>query len=180
MVRATKTIGFFSQTDRICVAISRARCALYIFGNRVVYAAASEKWKRIIELLEEKRLVSHTFPFKKESGRIRQIKDCTDQDEKDHVDGGKKDPSKQVTRDDIIKIARDITDEWEPLGRALGHDDSTLRIINADYANSVYKKCYQMLIQWTQKRVSMANYGALAKGFAHPTVERNDLITKYC
>ena len=69
LVRATKTIGFFSQTDRICVAISRARCALYIFGNRVVYAAASEKWKvrfftfkvRIVEIAYGGVLQRHLF-----------------------------------------------------------------------------------------------------------------------
>ena len=90
-----------------------------------------------------------------------------------------KNPSKQVTRDDIIYIANDITDEWELLGRALGHSDSTLKIINTDNAK-VYNKCYAMLTKWTQVMVSKANYGALAKGFAHPTVNRPDLISKYC
>ena len=91
----------------------------------------------------------------------------------------KKNPSKQVTRDDIIYIANDITDEWDLLGRALGHSDSTLKIIDTDNAK-VYNKCYMMLTKWTQIMVSEANYGALAKGFAHPTVNRSDLISKYC
>ncbi len=92
---------------------------------------------------------------------------------------GTKDPSKPVTREDIIKIATDIIDEWEELGRALGHPDSTLKIINKDYPKA-YSKCYQMLIQWTQVKVSKATYGALATGFVHPSVKRPDLITKYC
>ena len=84
-----------------------------------------------------------------------------------------------MTRDDIIYIANDITDEWELLGRALGHSDNTLKIINTDN-DKVYNKCYAMLTKWTQIKVSKANYGALAEGFAHPTVNRPDLISKYC
>lgn len=29
-----KKIGFLSQRNRLCVAISRARCGLYLFGNK--------------------------------------------------------------------------------------------------------------------------------------------------
>lgn len=76
-------------------------------------------------------------------------------------------------------IAKDIADFWEELGRALGHSDSDLTIINID-CDKVYNKCYQMLTKWTQIKVSEANYGALAAGFAHPSVERLDLIPKYC
>ena len=37
-------IGFFGIRNRICVAISRAKCALYIFGNSSVYGT-STYWK---------------------------------------------------------------------------------------------------------------------------------------
>ena len=37
-------IGFFGRKNRICVALSRAQCALYMFGNRAVYSA-SQDWK---------------------------------------------------------------------------------------------------------------------------------------
>ena len=84
-----------------------------------------------------------------------------------------------MTKEDIMFIAKDISDVWEELGRALGHSDSDLSIINID-SHKVYSKCYQMLIKWTQIKVSEANYGALAAGFAHPSVERHELITKYC
>ena len=84
-----------------------------------------------------------------------------------------------MTKEDIIVIAKDITDVWEELGRALGHSDSDLSIINIDN-HKVYNKCYKMLIKWTQIKVSEANYGALAAGFAHPSVQRPDLIMKYC
>ncbi|CAB4028711.1 Hypothetical predicted protein [Paramuricea clavata] len=67
-------IGFFAKKNRICVAISRAQCALYIFGNSSVYSS-SQNWKKIINLLEEKRLVSGKFPFKEESDGIDAAKD---------------------------------------------------------------------------------------------------------
>ena len=37
-------IGFFALKNRICVAISRAKCALYMFGNSSVYLT-SQNWK---------------------------------------------------------------------------------------------------------------------------------------
>ena len=37
-------IGFLALTNRICVALSRARSALYIFGNDTVYRECSRKW----------------------------------------------------------------------------------------------------------------------------------------
>ncbi|XP_028405339.1 uncharacterized protein LOC114527834 [Dendronephthya gigantea] len=92
---------------------------------------------------------------------------------------GKKDPDNRVTKDDIIYIANDIIGEWKQLGRALGHSDSTLKIIDADN-DKVYNKSYEMLIKWTYKMVSKATYGNLAAGFSHPTVNRFDLIEKYC
>lgn len=38
-------IGFLSQQNRICVAISRAKCALYMFGDASTYRRGSKKWE---------------------------------------------------------------------------------------------------------------------------------------
>ena len=39
-------IGYLSSMNRLCVAISRARCGLYLFGNHTHLAGASKKgWK---------------------------------------------------------------------------------------------------------------------------------------
>ena len=39
-------IGYLSSMNRLCVAISRARCGLYLFGNHAHLAKASRKgWK---------------------------------------------------------------------------------------------------------------------------------------
>ncbi|XP_046846139.1 regulator of nonsense transcripts 1 homolog [Xenia sp. Carnegie-2017] len=62
-------IGFLSSGNRICVAISRAKCALYIFGNPSVYTL-SEKWAKIIRLFENRKLISFKFPFKNELEQV--------------------------------------------------------------------------------------------------------------
>ena len=82
--------------------------------------------------------------------------------------------------EDIRRIAMDITTIWKQLGRALGLQDSTLDIINADNHQKIYDRCYEMLRKWRQIKVFKANYGALAKAFEDPTVNRHDLCTKYC
>ncbi|RMX58872.1 hypothetical protein pdam_00025884, partial [Pocillopora damicornis] len=38
-------IGFLSQKNRICVAISRARCGLYLFGNQAQLEYRSPVWR---------------------------------------------------------------------------------------------------------------------------------------
>ena len=47
LVRSNKsfTIGFLSSMNRLCVAISRAKCALYLFGNRAALSSSSRGWK---------------------------------------------------------------------------------------------------------------------------------------
>ena len=38
-----KMIGFLSEKNRLCVALSRARCGLYLFGNQRTLTAARVK-----------------------------------------------------------------------------------------------------------------------------------------
>ena len=47
LVRSNKgKIGYLSSMNRLCVAISRARCGLYLFGNQVHLAKCSKNgWK---------------------------------------------------------------------------------------------------------------------------------------
>ena len=48
LVRSNKkfTIGFLSSMNRLCVAISRAKCALYLFGNSAALSSSSKRgWK---------------------------------------------------------------------------------------------------------------------------------------
>lgn len=57
-------IGFLSQTNRICVALSRARYGLYIIGNMETLAYKSSTWNTIQKKLELQNAIGNQFPFK--------------------------------------------------------------------------------------------------------------------
>ncbi|CAF0927851.1 unnamed protein product [Adineta steineri] len=48
-----KDIGFLKTHNRICVALSRARCGLFVIGNMDLLAEVNDKWKNIISSLLE-------------------------------------------------------------------------------------------------------------------------------
>lgn len=49
--RPANEIGFLVVDNRVCVALSRVRRGLYIFGNSRYLAAASELWRQISSIL---------------------------------------------------------------------------------------------------------------------------------
>lgn len=63
LVRSGTQIGFLSVENRVCVALSRARCGFYIFGNAKRLSAASPLWEQVISLMRnetpEGRLGDH-------------------------------------------------------------------------------------------------------------------------
>ena len=46
----SSTIGFLSSINRLCVAISRARFALYLFGNSAALSSSSKKGWKVSEI----------------------------------------------------------------------------------------------------------------------------------
>ena len=59
-----KKIGFVATHNRICVALSRARCGLFVLGNMAVLAEAEEMWKNISKsLFETKELGAGQWMF---------------------------------------------------------------------------------------------------------------------
>lgn len=46
-----KQIGFLKIHNRICVALSRARCGLFILGNMTLLAEVEPMWKEIAKTL---------------------------------------------------------------------------------------------------------------------------------
>lgn len=46
-------IGFLAVDNRVCVALSRARCGLYIFGNEEHLAGASELWRQVVDIMRK-------------------------------------------------------------------------------------------------------------------------------
>ncbi|CAF1167216.1 unnamed protein product [Rotaria sordida] len=43
-----KNIGFLKTHNRICVALSRARCGLFVIGNMTLLAEVDDMWKQIV------------------------------------------------------------------------------------------------------------------------------------
>jgi hypothetical protein len=59
LVRSNRnnSIGFLNIINRVCVALSRAKHALYCIGNFELLRAKSPKWNEIITFMEEKQFV---------------------------------------------------------------------------------------------------------------------------
>jgi len=67
LVRSNKEgkIGYLSQMNRLCVAISRARCGLYLFGNHSQFGRASQKgWQVVSNAMLNKGCLGVVFPFR--------------------------------------------------------------------------------------------------------------------
>jgi len=50
-------LGFMNTTNRICVALSRARLGFYVFGNFDMVARISEFWRGILLEVEKKEML---------------------------------------------------------------------------------------------------------------------------
>ena len=48
-------IGFLRNDNRVCVALSRAQCGFYIFGNGALLHKQSKTWKDVIEIIAGKK-----------------------------------------------------------------------------------------------------------------------------
>jgi len=53
LVRSNSTgqIGFLRVDNRVCVALSRAKCGFYIFGNAEMLCGASKTWAEIVAIM---------------------------------------------------------------------------------------------------------------------------------
>jgi helicase required for RNAi-mediated heterochromatin assembly 1 len=57
-------IGFLKVDNRVCVALSRAKCGFYIFGNSKLLAASSPLWSEVIDIMANNpNRVGDEFPI---------------------------------------------------------------------------------------------------------------------
>lgn len=63
LVRSNTKIGFLKESNRICVALSRARQGFYCIGNFGLLRSKSPLWKEICDDLETKNAVGQTLPL---------------------------------------------------------------------------------------------------------------------
>lgn len=54
-------IGFVAQENRICVALSRARAALFMFGNASALVKCSETWRRVVDHLMQQGAIGKSL-----------------------------------------------------------------------------------------------------------------------
>ncbi|XP_058976341.1 NFX1-type zinc finger-containing protein 1-like [Musca domestica] len=64
---STSQIGFLKQSNRICVALSRAKHAMYCIGNLDLLSQCSTIWKEIAEKLQHHKAVGDKFPIESEN-----------------------------------------------------------------------------------------------------------------
>ena len=55
------SIGFLSTSNRVCVALSRARHGLYCIGNLTQLRAKSELWRQILTYVQNEGLLGTTL-----------------------------------------------------------------------------------------------------------------------
>jgi helicase required for RNAi-mediated heterochromatin assembly 1 len=49
------TVGFLNVDNRVCVALSRAKCGFYIFGNAQLLATETKTWAKVVEIMAGKK-----------------------------------------------------------------------------------------------------------------------------
>lgn len=63
-------IGFLKESNRVCVALSRAKMGMFCFGNFQHFADKSQLWANIVEKLRMKNMISDTLPLKCERHKV--------------------------------------------------------------------------------------------------------------
>jgi helicase required for RNAi-mediated heterochromatin assembly 1 len=69
-------IGFLTNDNRVCVALSRARRGFYIFGSARLVAKASPLWRKVLAVMEsDPHRIGHALPITcRTHGQTSQIK----------------------------------------------------------------------------------------------------------
>lgn len=50
-----RAIGFLNVDNRVCVALSRAKCGFYLFGNAELLLTESDTWSNVVQIMSGKR-----------------------------------------------------------------------------------------------------------------------------
>ncbi|RMZ33255.1 hypothetical protein D0859_02627 [Hortaea werneckii] len=58
-----RQIGFLDVANRVCVALSRAQCGFYLFGNGELLYTQNKIWMKVIEIMAGKHLEKETPKF---------------------------------------------------------------------------------------------------------------------
>jgi hypothetical protein len=81
-------IGFLGTSNRVCVALSRARMGFYCIGNLTMLAGKSDLWRKIKTDLEEQQAIGHALPTYCENHKNTKVEMVTAKDFKKAPEGG--------------------------------------------------------------------------------------------
>lgn len=85
----------------------------------------------------------------------------------------------EITVGTLYDLSCDLRKEWKNLALALGVHDVTNDLVD-DRNQTLRENCYNMLPLWKQRFGPQATYQALEVGLCHDSVQREDLVKKYC
>ena len=85
----------------------------------------------------------------------------------------------EPNRDDLLRLAQEIGQQWKALGRVLGHTEPDLEHIEADQS-SLFERSYSSLRKWIQAKGSRASYEELGKALCHSAIGKGELAVEYC
>ena len=81
-------IGFLGISNRVCVALSRARMGFYCIGNLTMLAGKSDLWQKIKTELEQQQSIGHALPTYCENHKNTKVEMVTAKDFKKAPEGG--------------------------------------------------------------------------------------------
>ena len=81
-------IGFLGISNRVCVALSRARMGFYCIGNITMLAGKSELWKKIKTHLEQQEAIGPALPTYCQNHKKTKVEMVTAKDFKKAPEGG--------------------------------------------------------------------------------------------
>ena len=82
-----KNVGFLKEKNRVCVALSRARCGFYCIGNFQLFQESCEFWSSIVDDLKSKGILSDSLELVCHRHKIVTKVSCAD-DFEQVPDGG--------------------------------------------------------------------------------------------
>ncbi|KAK3704473.1 hypothetical protein QZH41_013352, partial [Actinostola sp. cb2023] len=85
----------------------------------------------------------------------------------------------KLTDQELWLLAKHILKFWKRVGRALKLEEYILDEIDIDVSD-VYEQSLAMLRRWSEHQGSRATYKVLGEALLDPTVDRDDLVKKFC
>ena len=83
-------------------------------------------------------------------------------------------------KDDLERLANQITSDWKKLGRRLlESDEALLDAVHKDN-DKCSEKAYKMLLKWKAAKGSDATIRVLHDALCHDLVNRRDLAEEFC